>query len=72
MGIRYVYVFEKFPNFVYAPTLNYESVFLYYTDYMPFVTQKHNTELLVTMVREQFKRNMHETDPEKIQKMKDE
>ncbi|GJM95420.1 hypothetical protein PR202_ga12155 [Eleusine coracana subsp. coracana] len=38
---------------------------------MPFVTQKHNTELLVTMVREQFKKNMHETDPEKIQKMKD-
>nr|CAB3462345.1 unnamed protein product [Digitaria exilis] len=33
--------------------------------------QKHNTELLVTMVRQQFKKNMHETDPEKIQKMKD-
>jgi hypothetical protein len=39
---------------------------------MPFVNQKHNTELLVTMVRDQFKKNMHETDPEKIQKMKDE
>uniref|UniRef100_A0A0E0MNP1 Complex 1 LYR protein domain-containing protein n=2 Tax=Oryzinae TaxID=1648021 RepID=A0A0E0MNP1_ORYPU len=34
--------------------------------------QKHNTGLLVSMVREQFKKNMHETDPEKIQKMKDE
>lgn len=34
--------------------------------------QKHNTELLVNMVRQQFKRNKHETDPEKIQKMKDE
>ncbi|KAL5681369.1 hypothetical protein ACJX0J_007754, partial [Zea mays] len=33
--------------------------------------QKHNTELLVAMVRQQFKKNMHETDPEKIQKMKD-
>jgi hypothetical protein len=39
---------------------------------MPFVNQKHNTELPVTMVRDQFKKNMHETDPEKIQKMKDE
>jgi hypothetical protein len=39
---------------------------------MPFVNQKHNTELLVTMVRDQFKKNMRETDPEKIQKMKDE
>lgn len=38
----------------------------------PFVNQKHNTELLVAMVRQQFKKNMHETDPEKIQKMKDE
>nr|CAB3466194.1 unnamed protein product [Digitaria exilis] len=35
------------------------------------VLRKHNTELLVTMVRQQFKKNMHETDPEKIQKMKD-
>ena len=34
--------------------------------------QKFNTELLITMVREQFKKNMHETDPDKIQKMKDE
>ncbi|GFP81236.1 hypothetical protein PHJA_000266900 [Phtheirospermum japonicum] len=33
--------------------------------------QKYNTELLVTMVREQFKKHMHETDPEKIQRMKD-
>ncbi|BAT17693.1 Os12g0566100, partial [Oryza sativa Japonica Group] len=33
--------------------------------------QKHNTGLIVSMVREQFKKNMHETDPEKIQKMKD-
>ncbi|KAJ8766255.1 hypothetical protein K2173_022314 [Erythroxylum novogranatense] len=33
--------------------------------------QKHNTELLVGMVRQQFKKNMHETDPEKIEKLKD-
>ncbi|XP_054806685.1 uncharacterized protein LOC129309240 isoform X2 [Prosopis cineraria] len=33
--------------------------------------RQHNTELLVSMVRQQFKRNMHETDPEKIQKLKD-
>ncbi|KAG8093101.1 hypothetical protein GUJ93_ZPchr0012g21759 [Zizania palustris] len=33
--------------------------------------QQHNTELLISMVRQQFKKNMHETDPEKIQKMKD-
>ncbi|KDP27980.1 hypothetical protein JCGZ_19060 [Jatropha curcas] len=33
--------------------------------------RQHNTELLVGMVRQQFKRNMHETDPEKIQKLKD-
>ncbi|KAK4265966.1 hypothetical protein QN277_026947 [Acacia crassicarpa] len=33
--------------------------------------RQHNTELLVSMVREQFKKNMHETDPEKIQKLKD-
>ncbi|KAG6757946.1 hypothetical protein POTOM_038275 [Populus tomentosa] len=32
---------------------------------------QHNTELLVNMVRQQFKRNKHETDPEKIQKLKD-
>ncbi|KAL9248589.1 hypothetical protein AKJ16_DCAP22788 [Drosera capensis] len=32
---------------------------------------KHNTPLLVDMVRQQFKKNMHETDPEKIQQMKD-
>ncbi|EXB75661.1 hypothetical protein L484_026139 [Morus notabilis] len=34
--------------------------------------QQHNTELLVDMVRQQFKRHMHEKDPEKIQKLKDE
>ncbi|XP_042005613.1 uncharacterized protein LOC121754935 [Salvia splendens] len=33
--------------------------------------KKFNTELLITMVREQFKKNMHETDPDKILKMKD-
>ncbi|RZB90408.1 hypothetical protein D0Y65_023041, partial [Glycine soja] len=33
--------------------------------------RKHNTELLVDLVRQQFKKNMHETDPEKIQKLKD-
>ncbi|GAB2219905.1 hypothetical protein Droror1_Dr00007545 [Drosera rotundifolia] len=33
--------------------------------------QKHNTPLLVDMVRQQFKKNMHEADPEKIQQMKD-
>ncbi|KAI7748360.1 hypothetical protein M8C21_012998 [Ambrosia artemisiifolia] len=32
---------------------------------------QHNTELVVQMVRQQFRKNMHETDPEKIQKMKD-
>ncbi|XP_057826736.1 uncharacterized protein LOC131038355 isoform X1 [Cryptomeria japonica] len=37
-----------------------------------FVGHKQgNTELVVDMVRQQFKKNMHETDPEKIQKMKD-
>ncbi|KAK7329614.1 hypothetical protein VNO77_23784 [Canavalia gladiata] len=33
--------------------------------------RQHNTELLVDMVRQQFKRHMSETDPEKIQKLKD-
>ncbi|KAI3459179.1 hypothetical protein Pfo_015842 [Paulownia fortunei] len=33
--------------------------------------KKYNTELLIGMVREQFKKHMHETDPEKIQKLKD-
>ncbi|KAG8658940.1 uncharacterized protein LOC110611783 isoform X2 [Manihot esculenta] len=33
--------------------------------------RQHNTELLIAMVRQQFKKNMHETDPEKIQKLKD-
>jgi hypothetical protein len=36
------------------------------------LTQQHNTGLLVSMVRQQFKKNMHEADPVKIQKMKDE
>ncbi|XP_074279385.1 uncharacterized protein LOC141604790 [Silene latifolia] len=34
-------------------------------------SKQYNTELLISMVRQQFKKNMHETDPEKIQKMKD-
>ncbi|XP_048594646.1 uncharacterized protein BNAA01G27230D [Brassica napus] len=34
--------------------------------------QQHNTELVVGMVRQQFKKHMNETDPEKIQKLKDE
>ncbi|KAI4335045.1 hypothetical protein L6164_013728 [Bauhinia variegata] len=33
--------------------------------------RQHNTELVVDMVRQQFKKNMHETDPEKIQKFKE-
>ncbi|XP_038723783.1 uncharacterized protein LOC120015426 [Tripterygium wilfordii] len=33
--------------------------------------QQHNTPLLVQMVGQQFKRHKHETDPEKIQKLKD-
>ncbi|KAI4303082.1 hypothetical protein MLD38_038755 [Melastoma candidum] len=33
--------------------------------------QNHNTELLVEMVRQQFKRHKHETDPAKIEKLKD-
>ncbi|KAK9161803.1 hypothetical protein Syun_008144 [Stephania yunnanensis] len=33
--------------------------------------RQHNTELVVGMVRDQFKRHMHERDPEKIQKLKD-
>ncbi|XP_073016655.1 uncharacterized protein [Primulina eburnea] len=33
--------------------------------------KQSNTELVVDMVRQQFKRHMHETDPEKIQKLKD-
>ncbi|KAJ0034334.1 hypothetical protein Pint_24261 [Pistacia integerrima] len=35
------------------------------------VIRKHNTELVVDMVRQQFKKHKHETDPEKIQKLKD-
>ncbi|KAE9591615.1 putative complex 1 LYR protein [Lupinus albus] len=33
--------------------------------------RQHNTTLLVDMVRQQFKKNKHEADPEKIQKFKD-
>ncbi|KAB2092893.1 hypothetical protein ES319_A02G061400v1 [Gossypium barbadense] len=33
--------------------------------------KQHNTALVVDMVRQQFKKHMHETDPEKIQKLKD-
>lgn len=33
--------------------------------------RQHNIGLLVSMVRQQFKKNMNETDPDKIQKMKD-
>lgn len=33
--------------------------------------KQYNTELIVNMVRDQFKKHMHETDPEKIQKYKD-
>ncbi|CAN6811061.1 unnamed protein product [Brassica oleracea] len=33
--------------------------------------QQHNTELVVGMVRQQFKKHMNETDPEKIRKLKD-
>ncbi|PQM34054.1 polygalacturonase [Prunus yedoensis var. nudiflora] len=33
--------------------------------------RQHNTELVVDMVRQQFKKHMLETDPEKIQKLKD-
>ncbi|XP_051120517.1 uncharacterized protein LOC127244163 [Andrographis paniculata] len=33
--------------------------------------KKYNTEILVTMVRDEFKKHMHETDPEKIQKLQD-
>ncbi|CAA2988860.1 uncharacterized protein LOC111365993 [Olea europaea var. sylvestris] len=37
-----------------------------------YIGQKqYNTELLVDMVRQQFKKHMQETDPEKIQKFKD-
>ncbi|KAL6188412.1 hypothetical protein ACLB2K_039805 [Fragaria x ananassa] len=33
--------------------------------------RQHNTQLVVDMVRQQFKKNMHETDPDKIQQCKD-
>ncbi|GLT34748.1 hypothetical protein SLA2020_092470 [Shorea laevis] len=33
--------------------------------------KQHNTELVVSMVRQQFKKHMHEADTEKIQKLKD-
>lgn len=35
-------------------------------------SKHYNTKLLVSMVRQQFKKHMHEKDPEKIQKLKDE
>jgi hypothetical protein len=70
LGIRYAYFFVW--KFTIAPTLKLQKVFYNNRLNQPFVIQKHNTELLVTMVRQQFKKNMHETDPEKIQKMKDE
>ncbi|XP_015870121.2 uncharacterized protein LOC107407361 isoform X2 [Ziziphus jujuba] len=35
------------------------------------VIRQHNTGLLVEMVRQQFKKHKHETDPDKIQKLKD-
>lgn len=34
-------------------------------------SQQYNTELVVDMVRQQFRKHIHETDPEKIQKLKD-
>ncbi|WCJ23231.1 hypothetical protein M5689_005269 [Euphorbia peplus] len=34
-------------------------------------SQQHNTPLIIEMIRQQFKKNMHETDPEKIQNFKD-
>ncbi|KAL8141212.1 hypothetical protein V2J09_007233 [Rumex salicifolius] len=34
-------------------------------------SKQHNAPLLIEMVRQQFKRNMLETDPEKIKKLKD-
>lgn len=36
------------------------------------IMQQHNTELLVEMVRQQFKKHKHEIDLDKIQKLKDE
>ncbi|XP_031103974.1 uncharacterized protein LOC116007441 [Ipomoea triloba] len=34
-------------------------------------SKQYNTKLLIDMVRQQFRNNMHEKDPEKIQKLKD-
>lgn len=34
-------------------------------------SRQHNTPLLVEMVRQQFRKHVHETDLEKIQKLKD-
>ncbi|KAI8561924.1 hypothetical protein RHMOL_Rhmol04G0379900 [Rhododendron molle] len=34
-------------------------------------SRQHNTELVVDMVRQQFRKHMHETNPDKIQKLKD-
>ncbi|KAF6138415.1 hypothetical protein GIB67_003793, partial [Kingdonia uniflora] len=36
-----------------------------------FTMQKNNTELVVDMVRQQFRKHMHENDLEKIQKLMD-
>ncbi|GAA0149264.1 hypothetical protein Leryth_019490 [Lithospermum erythrorhizon] len=33
--------------------------------------KQNNTQLLIEMVRQQFKKHMHETDPDKIQILKD-
>ncbi|KAJ4951119.1 hypothetical protein NE237_027951 [Protea cynaroides] len=33
--------------------------------------RQHNTQVVVDMVRQQFRKHMHETDPDKIQKLKD-
>lgn len=34
-------------------------------------SRQHNTELVVDMVRQQFRKHVHETNPDKIQKLKD-
>ncbi|KAL5700730.1 hypothetical protein ACHQM5_026140 [Ranunculus cassubicifolius] len=34
-------------------------------------SKQYNTPLVVEMIRKEFKKHMHETDPEKIQKLKD-
>ncbi|KAF3663864.1 putative actin-97-like [Capsicum annuum] len=40
-------------------------------NYCGHVYKQHNTALLVDMVRQQFRKHMHETDPDEIQKLKD-